>query len=48
VRKEHDQSNRKIDSVVGCALAYEARADVIEAGLNRKTLTRVTGRVRGY
>jgi phage terminase large subunit-like protein len=48
VRKEHDQSARKIDSVVGAALAYEARADVIEAGLNRKTLTRVTGRVRGY
>jgi hypothetical protein len=48
VRKEHDQSHRKIDSVVGAALAYEARADVIEAGLNRKTLTRVVGRVRGY
>jgi phage terminase large subunit-like protein len=48
VRKEHDQSNRKIDCVVGAALAYEARADAIEAGLNRKTLTRVTGRVRGY
>jgi phage terminase large subunit-like protein len=48
VRKEHDKSPRKIDSVVGAALAYEARADVIEAGLNRKTLTRVTGRVRGY
>jgi phage terminase large subunit-like protein len=48
VRKEHDKSPRKIDCVVGAALAYEARADVIEAGLNRKTLTRVTGRVRGY
>jgi hypothetical protein len=48
VRKEHDQSPRKIDSVVGAALAYEARADVLEAGLSRKTLTRVTGRVRGY
>ena len=48
VRKEHDQSNRKIDSVVGAALAYEARADAIEAGLHVKTLTRVTGRVRGY
>jgi phage terminase large subunit-like protein len=32
VRKEHDQSNRKIDSVVGAALAYEARADAIAAG----------------
>lgn len=32
VRKEHDQSARKIDSVVGAALAYEARADAIAAG----------------
>jgi len=48
VRKERDGSPRKIDSVVGAALAYEARADAIEAGLNRKTLTRVTGKVRGY
>jgi len=49
VRKEHDQSPRKIDSVVGAALAYEARADAIEAGLSRKPpLTRVTGKVRGY
>jgi hypothetical protein len=48
VRKEHDQSSRKIDSVVGAALAYEARADAIEAAANRKTLTRVTGRVTGY
>jgi phage terminase large subunit-like protein len=32
VRKEHDQSNRKIDSLVGAALAYEARADAITAG----------------
>lgn len=34
VRKEHDQSARKIDSVVGAALAYEARADSISAGWN--------------
>jgi phage terminase large subunit-like protein len=33
VRKEHDQSPRKIDSVVGAALAGEARADAIEAKL---------------
>lgn len=33
VRKEHDKSPRKIDSVPGAALAYEARADAIEAGL---------------
>lgn len=31
VRKEHEDSPRKIDSVVGAALAYEARADAIEA-----------------
>ncbi len=41
VRKEHDQSNRKIDSVVGAALAYEARADAIEAGWGEQTDTRV-------
>jgi phage terminase large subunit-like protein len=46
VRKEHDQSPRKIDSVVGAALAYEARADALEAGRG-KGLTRVTGRVTG-
>lgn len=33
VRKEHDKSPRKIDSVVGSALAGEARADAIEAKL---------------
>jgi hypothetical protein len=33
VRKEYDKSPRKIDSVVGAALAYEARADVMAAGL---------------
>lgn len=31
VRKEHDKSDRKIDSVVGATLAYEARADVMTA-----------------
>lgn len=33
VRKEHDKSPRKIDCVVGSALAGEARADAIEAKL---------------
>jgi hypothetical protein len=33
VRKEHDKSPRKIDSVVGAALALEARADALEAKL---------------
>ena len=32
VRKEYPNSPRKIDSVVGDALAYEARADAIAAG----------------
>jgi hypothetical protein len=32
VRKEYPNSERKIDSVVGAALAYEARADAITAG----------------
>ncbi len=35
VRKEYDGSPRKIDVVVGDALAYEARADAIAAGWNR-------------
>ncbi len=34
VRKEHPDSARKIDSVVGAALAYEARADEIESPLS--------------
>ena len=37
VRKEHPNSNRKIDSVVGSALAYEARADAIAAGFGAET-----------
>jgi hypothetical protein len=32
VRKEYPNSPRKIDSVVGDALAYEARADALAAG----------------
>lgn len=32
VRKEHEKSDRKIDSVVGAALAHEARADALAAG----------------
>lgn len=41
VRKEHDQSNRKIDSVVGAALAYEARADALASGWGQKKTYRV-------
>lgn len=50
VRKEHEQSSRKIDSVVGAALAHEARADAIAAGWGqrRSNLTRVTGRARAH
>jgi hypothetical protein len=36
VRKEHPDSARKIDSVVGAALAYEARADALAAGWGQK------------
>lgn len=36
VRKEYDGSPRKIDSVVGAALAYEARADALAAGWGTK------------
>jgi phage terminase large subunit-like protein len=32
VRKEHPMSDRKIDSVIGASLAYEARADAISGG----------------
>lgn len=32
IRKEHQKSDRKIDSVIGAALAYEARADALAAG----------------
>jgi len=48
VRKEYPNSPRKIDSVVGDALAYEARADALAAGPAKPTLTRVSGRVRSY
>lgn len=48
VRKEHPNSPRKIDTVVGDALAYEARADVLASPPARPKLTRVTGRVSAY
>jgi hypothetical protein len=46
VRKEHDQSPRKIDCVVGAALAYEARADALAAA--PATGPRVSNRVYSY
>jgi phage terminase large subunit-like protein len=50
VRKEYPQSPRKIDTVVGDALAYEARADALTDGWPRRrgALTRVTGRASAY
>jgi hypothetical protein len=48
VRKEYPNSPRKIDSVVGDALAYEARADAIAAGPASAGLTRVKGRASAY
>lgn len=41
VRKEHDKSDRKIDSVMGATLAYEARFDAIQAGWGETEDTRV-------
>lgn len=43
VRKEHDQSPRKIDSVPAAALAYEARADALAAGWGKAKQRRVVG-----
>lgn len=43
VRKEHEGSPRKIDSVVGAALAYEARADAIADGWGKKRTYRAAG-----
>lgn len=49
VRKEHSKSDRKIDSVIGATLAYEARADSLAAPPPKAGLTRVgPGTVRGY
>jgi hypothetical protein len=49
VRKEKEGSPRKIDSVVGAALALEARADALEAALkSKKPHTRARGHVQGY
>ncbi len=51
VRKETPHSSRKIDTVVGDALAYEARADALAAGWGQnrtRRLTRVTGRTAAY
>jgi phage terminase large subunit-like protein len=50
VRKEHKQSNRRIDSVVGAVLAYEAMAMALADGWGqpRSKFTRVRGRVAAY
>lgn len=41
VRKEHPNSARKIDSVVGDALALEARSDALAAGWGKTVDTSV-------
>ncbi|KRC52137.1 hypothetical protein ASE16_03555 [Leifsonia sp. Root227] len=41
VRKENPYSDRKIDSVVGATLAYEARADAIKDGWGNNTDSRM-------
>jgi hypothetical protein len=41
VRKEYPNSPRKIDSVVGDALALEARADALAAGWGNETDNRM-------
>ena len=50
VRKEYPNSERKIDSVVGAALAYEARSNALALPPppEKKGLTRVRGRAAGY
>lgn len=50
VRKEYPNSPRKIDTVVGDALALEARADALADGWGqeRSVLTRVKGRASAY
>jgi hypothetical protein len=49
VRKEYPNSPRKIDTVIGDALALEARADAIADGWGtRSSLTRVKGRAATY
>ncbi len=50
VRKEYPNSPRKIDSVVGDALAYEARAQAIADGWDQKPSgpKRARGRTRAY
>jgi hypothetical protein len=50
VRKEYPNSERKIDSVIGATLAYEARADALGTPPppEKRGLTRVRGRIAGY
>lgn len=48
VRKEHAHSDRKIDSVVGAALAYEARADAMAAGWGQVVVPAGPKRARGH
>lgn len=42
VRKEHDQSSRKIDCVMGAMLAYEARRDVLTTPQTEKPVRKIS------
>jgi phage terminase large subunit-like protein len=48
VRKEYPNSPRKIDSVVGDALALQARADALAAGWGRQASTGVSNVMYGF
>lgn len=48
IRKEHDQSDRKIDSVMGAMLAYEARRDVLTEKKTEKKQPSISHRVYGF
>ena len=48
IRKEYPNSPRKIDTVVGDALAYEARADALAAGPAKTGPKRAVGRTANY
>jgi hypothetical protein len=43
ISKEHPQSDRKIDAAMAAVLAYEARAEAIEKGMNRRRSRRAVG-----
>lgn len=48
IRKEHPDSNRKIDTVVGDTLAYEARADALADGWGKYQPGKISTAVYGF